>query len=125
MPWQPAPHLHASVAVLGGQDEAGQVGGQVQAAEVPHQVPEDDGVLAEELVSVDDLQGATEGQDAQQACAEGSEVRGPHLISFILQQGLQLLPQHQRAKVGHRHRPGVGPRGPHAALGREATVSVR
>lgn len=60
-------HLHASVAVFRGQDEAGQVRGQVQAAEVPHQVPEDDGVLAEELVCVDDLQGATESQKAAPA----------------------------------------------------------
>lgn len=29
--------------------------GQIQAAEVPHQVPEDDGVLTEELVGVDHL----------------------------------------------------------------------
>lgn len=31
--------------------------GQVQATEIPHQVPEDDGVLAEELVGVDHLVG--------------------------------------------------------------------
>lgn len=53
-------YLDSSVAVFGGQDEAGQVRGQVQATEVTHQVPEDDGVLAEELVGVDDLQGAAE-----------------------------------------------------------------
>lgn len=29
--------------------------GQIQAVEVPHQVPEDDGVLTEELVGVDYL----------------------------------------------------------------------
>lgn len=57
-------HLHSSVAVFGGQDEARKMRGQVQAAEVPHQVPEDDGVLAEELVGVDDLQGAAESQPA-------------------------------------------------------------
>ena len=48
-------NLHSFVAVLRGQDEAGQVGGQVEATEIPHQVPEDDGVLAEELVGVDHL----------------------------------------------------------------------
>ncbi len=31
--------------------------GQVKATEIPHQVPEDDGVLAEELVGVDHLGG--------------------------------------------------------------------
>lgn len=72
-PWRTATvsHLHASVAVFRGQDEAGQVRGQVQAAEVPHQVPEDDGVLAEELVGVDDLQGATESQKAANALPPG------------------------------------------------------
>lgn len=35
--------------------------GQVQATEIPHQVPEDDGVLAKELVGVDHL----EGQDGE------------------------------------------------------------
>ena len=34
--------------------------GQVQAAEIPHQVPEDDGVLAQELVGVDHLDGQRE-----------------------------------------------------------------
>lgn len=29
--------------------------GEVQAAEIPHQVPEDDGMLAEKLVRVDNL----------------------------------------------------------------------
>lgn len=29
--------------------------GQIQAAEVPHQVPEDDGMLTEELVGIDHL----------------------------------------------------------------------
>lgn len=57
---RPVAYLDSSVAVLRGQDEAGQVRGQVQATEVTQQVPEDDGVLAEELVGVDDLQGATE-----------------------------------------------------------------
>lgn len=52
-------YLDSPVAVFRGQDEAGQVRGQVQAPEVAHQVPEDDGVLAEEGVGVDDLQGAT------------------------------------------------------------------
>lgn len=31
--------------------------GQVQATKIPHQVPEDDGVLAKELVGVDHLEG--------------------------------------------------------------------
>lgn len=31
--------------------------GQVQAAEIPHQVPEDDGMLAQEFVGVNDLEG--------------------------------------------------------------------
>ena len=34
--------------------------GQVQATEIPHQVPEDDGVLAKELVSVYHLDGQRE-----------------------------------------------------------------
>lgn len=34
--------------------------GQVQATEIPHQVPEDDGVLAKELVCVDHLDGQRE-----------------------------------------------------------------
>ena len=46
--------------MFGGQDETRQVRGQVQAAEIPHQVPEDDRVLAEELVCVDDLDGQDE-----------------------------------------------------------------
>lgn len=48
-------NLHSVVAVFRSEDETGQVRGQVQAAEIPHQVPENDWVLAEELVGVDHL----------------------------------------------------------------------
>lgn len=99
--------------------------GQVQATEIPHQVPEDDGVLAEELVGVDHL----EGQDREVRLDKGTNL-SPHLvshvvavweevlylISLVLQQGLQLLAQHQGAEVGHRHRLGVWPFSTHAIL---------
>lgn len=50
-------NLYSFVAVFRRKDETRQVSGQVQATEIPHQVPEDDGVLAEELVGVDHLVG--------------------------------------------------------------------
>lgn len=58
------------------------------------------------------------------ACAEGTAVKALYLISFILQQGLQLFPQHQGAEVRHRHRFGVGPLRLHAVLENEEMVSV-
>lgn len=61
--------LDSLVAVLGGEDEPGQVGRQVQAAEIPHQVPEDDGVLAEELVGVDHLGGGDGGGFSLSGCS--------------------------------------------------------
>lgn len=77
-------HLHvylvSMATVLGGQDESRQVARQLQSFEVPHQVPEDDGVL------VDNARG------------------GEGLVALVHQQALQLLPQNQRAQVGHRHR---------------------
>lgn len=50
-------NLHSVVAVLRVQNETGKVSGQVQASEIPDQVPEDDGMLAEELVGVNHLDG--------------------------------------------------------------------
>lgn len=72
--------LGLSVAVLGGEDEAGQVAGQVQPSEVPDQVPVDDGVMVHHVGLCD------------------------HRVALVLQQTLQLLPQHQRTQVGNRHR---------------------
>lgn len=66
--------------VLGGQYKGRQVTWQLQSSEVPHQVPEDDGVLVDN----------TRGRDG--------------LVTLIHQQALQLLPQNQRAQIGHRHR---------------------
>ena len=48
-------NLYSVVAVFRGEDESGKVTRQVQTAEIPHQVPEDDGMLAQELVGVDHL----------------------------------------------------------------------
>lgn len=48
-------YLYSIVAVFRGQYEPRQNAGQIQTAEIPHQVPEDDRVLAEELLSVDNL----------------------------------------------------------------------
>lgn len=48
-------NLDSVVAVFRSQDEARQARREVQAAEVPHQVPENNWMLTEELVSVDDL----------------------------------------------------------------------
>jgi hypothetical protein len=48
-------YLYSIVTVFRGEDEARQVAGQVQALEIKHQVPEYDGVLAQEFVGVDDL----------------------------------------------------------------------
>lgn len=97
--------------------------GQVQATEVPHQVPEDDGMLAEELVGVDHLDGQREvglreKQEPldQESCVEESSTAIQYLIALVLQQSLQLLAQHQGAEVRHGHRPGVGPFGSHAIL---------
>lgn len=50
-------NLYSVVAVFRVEDEPRQVGRQVKAAEIQHQVPEDDGVLAEEFVGVDHLVG--------------------------------------------------------------------
>lgn len=50
-------NLDSFVAVFRGEDQTRQVRGQVQAPEVPHQVPKDDGVLTEKLVGVDHLDG--------------------------------------------------------------------
>lgn len=77
------PDLGVSVAVLRGEDETWQVAGQVQPSEVPDQVPVDDGVMVHH-VSLRD-----------------------HRVALVLQQTLQLLPQHQRAQVGNRHWLGV------------------
>lgn len=77
-------HLHvylvSMATALGGQDKSWQVARQLQPSEVPHKVPEDDGVL------IDNTR------------------RGDGLVTLIHQQALQLLPQNQRAQVGHRHR---------------------
>lgn len=62
-----------------GSDQLQQVTGQAEAVEKPDQVPEDDGVVVQELRL---------GQDR---------------LALVLQQALQLLPQNQRAQVGHRH----------------------
>lgn len=76
-------HLGVSVAVLRGEDEAGQVAGQIQTSEVPDQVPVDDGMMVDHVGLRD------------------------HRVALVLQQALQLLPQHQWAQVGNRHRLGV------------------
>lgn len=99
---------------------------QVKAPEIPHQVPEDDGVLAEKLVGVDHLVG--QGREANMSgCVQAiykadDEIMcvcvyvWKYLISLILQQGLQLLAQHQGAEVWYRHRLGVWTFGPHSIL---------
>ena len=74
-----ASDLRVSVAVLGREDESGQVAGQVQSSEVPHQVPVDDGMLVHHVGL------------------------GDHRVTLVLQQALQLLPQHQWAQVGNGH----------------------
>lgn len=61
---------------------------------------------------------------SHRTCVEGTEVKALHLISFILQQGLQLLPQHQGAEVRHRHRFGVCPLRLHAVLENDTIVSM-
>ena len=66
--------------VLGGQYKSRQDTWQVQPFEIPHQVPEDDGVLVDNA----------RGQDG--------------LVAFVHQQALQFLPQDQRAEIGHRRR---------------------
>lgn len=71
-------HLVAAAAVLRGQYEGWQVAWQIQPFEVPHQVPEDDGVLVH------------------------NAWRRHGLVALVHQQALQLLPQDQRAQVGHR-----------------------
>lgn len=73
-------YLVAVATVLGGQDESGQVAGQLEPPEEPNQVPEDDGVLVH--------------------YAGGGE----RLVALVHQQALQLLPQHQGAQIGHSHR---------------------
>lgn len=61
-------YLVSMTTVLGGQDKSRQVTWQIQPSEVPHKVPEDDGVL------VDNTRG------------------GDGLVTLIHQQALQLLP---------------------------------
>lgn len=73
-------YLVSVATVLGGEDEGRQVTGQLQPPEVPHQVPEDDGVMVHN----------TRGGDG--------------LVALVHQQALQLFPQDQRTQVGHRHR---------------------
>lgn len=96
--------------------------GQVQATEIPHQVPEDDGVLAKELVGVDHLDGQEDVRITEQQTSHDVESCVPavrqtvYLIPFVLQQGLQLLTQHQRAEVWNRHRLGVWSFGANAIL---------
>lgn len=75
-----ATHMLSAAEVLRGQHEAWQVAWQIQPLEVPHQVPEDDGVLVHDA-------GRRHG-----------------LVALVDQQALQLLPQDQRAQVGHRRR---------------------
>lgn len=48
-------NLYSVVAVLRVKNETRQVSGEVQTAEIPHQVPEDNRMLAEKLVRVDNL----------------------------------------------------------------------
>ena len=62
-------YLISTAAVLGGQNESWQVTREIQPSEVPHQVPEDDGVV------VDNTWG------------------GDGLVALVHQQALQLLPQ--------------------------------
>lgn len=97
--------------------------GQIQAAEVPHQVPEDDRVLTEELVSVDDLDENTQVQPFMIRSSvfvflpfEHLQQKVSYLIALVLQQGLQLLAQHQGAEVRDRHRLGVWPFCTHTIL---------
>lgn len=73
-------YLVSMAIVLGGQDKSREVTRQLQPSEVPHKVPEDDGVL------VDNTWG------------------GDGLVTLVHQQALQLLPQNQRTQVRHRHR---------------------
>lgn len=58
--------------------------GQVQTTEIPHQVPEDDGVLAEELVGVDHLrrQGREVGVANEQQTS-GSRVMSHSCVADI------------------------------------------
>lgn len=72
--------LGVSVAVLRREDETGEVAGQVQPSEVPDQVPVDDGMMVHHVGLCD------------------------HRVALVLEQTLQLLPQHQRAQIGNRHR---------------------
>lgn len=75
--------LSVSVAVLRREDETRQVAGQVQPSEVPDQVPVDDGMVVHHVGLTD------------------------HHVPLVLQQALQLLPQHQRAQIRNRHRLGA------------------
>lgn len=45
MKWKHNAYLNVLVAVLGAKDEGGQAAGQLQPAEKPHQIPEDNGVV--------------------------------------------------------------------------------
>ncbi|TNN30023.1 hypothetical protein EYF80_059827 [Liparis tanakae] len=76
-------HLCDLAAQRRGPDQLEQVAGKTEALEVPQQVPEDDGVVFQELRL---------GQDR-------------------LALTLQLLPQDQRAQVGHCHLGGAAHRG--------------
>lgn len=72
--------LGVPVAVLRGEDETRKVAGQVQPSEVPDQVPVDNGMMVHHVGLSD------------------------HRVALVLQQTLQLLPQHQWAQVRNRHR---------------------
>lgn len=70
-------YLHVLAAVLGAKDKGGQAAGQLQSAEKPHQIPENNGVVVHD------------------------GWWGDNLLTLVLQEALQLLPQHQRTQVGH------------------------
>lgn len=80
--WVTGCHIYLvfMATVLGAQDKSWQVTRQVEPSEVPNKVPEDNGML------VNNAWG------------------GDCLVALIHQQALQLLPQNQRAQVGHCYR---------------------
>lgn len=102
-------YLHPVVAVFRVQDEAGQVSGQLQAAEIPHQVPENNGMLAEELVCVDHLTEAFQNKRLKDLnyFLESRLGRSVHLVALVFQKRLQLLAEDQGTEVRHRYRFGV------------------
>lgn len=96
--------LSVSVAVLRREDETRQVAGQIQPSEVPDQVPVDDGMVVHHVGFTD------------------------HHVALVLQQALQLLPQHQRAQVRNCHRLGVVEPPVHAhrvLVGAERTIRLQ